>query len=313
MTDGSILPTAGPVPPNVRRAVVPRELQPDIPNAADRLRNPPELEDQQEQEKPTFLSQEGARGRPITAGGLTAVSAQEEEANASSRFAPPPPPSGPSEATRRLNRAIDEATRSDDGENAQGLTEEEEAYVRELKAIDREVRAHEQAHAAKGGAYAGQPNYTYVTGPDGIRYAVAGTVQIDTGTVPGDPEATIRKLETVREAALAPSSPSAQDRSVAAQAEVGIREAEAELREKRAEEAEAETTGETPEAGEEETKAGQTPVSDLVAEQQNDQETEEAAAFSTNLIAQAAFSQAALTQPDAQATIDPLRGIDLIA
>lgn len=310
MTDGSILPTAGPVPPNVPRAVVPRELRPDIPNIADRLRNPPEPEEPEPQENRTFLSRDGAQGRPIASGGLAAVSAQEGDEPA---IQIAPPPAGPSEATRRLSRAIEEATRADDGENARGLTEEEEAYVRELKAIDREVRAHEQAHVAKGGAYAGQPNYTYVTGPDGVRYAVAGTVQIDTGTVPGDPEATIRKLETVRQAALAPAQPSAQDRSVAAQAEVGIREAEAELREQRAEEAEAEASGDAVDDGAEENSPLEPSTSALINEDQSDEQATGNAPFATNLLAQAAFSQAALTQPDFSSDEDPQRGIDLIA
>ncbi|MEL7393699.1 MAG: putative metalloprotease CJM1_0395 family protein, partial [Pseudomonadota bacterium] len=46
------------------------------------------------------------------------------------------------------------------------LSEEEQAQVDELKARDREVRAHEQAHAAVGGQYAGAPSYTFQTGPD---------------------------------------------------------------------------------------------------------------------------------------------------
>lgn len=313
MTDGSILPMAGPIPPNVPRAVVPRELRPDIPNVADRLRNPPEAEEPEPQEQKTFLSRDGAQGRPIFSGGFAAVSAQEGDEAPSSQFSPPAPPPGPSEATRRLNQAIESATRADDGENARGLTEEEEAYVQELKAIDREVRAHEQAHVAKGGAYAGQPNYTYVTGPDGIRYAVAGTVQIDSGAVPGDPEATIRKLETVRQAALAPAQPSAQDRAVAAQAEVDIREAEAELREQRAEEAEAEANGETSGTETESGEQNQPTVSDLIAESQSEEEATDNAPFATNLVAQAAFSQAALTQSGTTSSSDQQRGIDLIA
>ncbi len=40
----------------------------------------------------------------------------------------------------------------------------------------------------------------------------------DTSPVPGDAEATIRKAQTIRAAALAPANPSAQDRAVAAAA-----------------------------------------------------------------------------------------------
>ena len=109
------------------------------------------------------------------------------------------------------------------------LTDEEQAQVDELQQTDREVRAHEQAHlAAAGGNATGGASFEYKTGPDGKRYAVAGEVQIDVSTVPDDPDATIRKMEQVRAAALAPADPSAQDRSVAAQALQAIQEARSE-------------------------------------------------------------------------------------
>lgn len=117
------------------------------------------------------------------------------------------------------------------------LTEEERQMVEELRTRDREVRAHEQAHKAVAGGYArGGATFEYQTGPDGQRYAVSGEVSIDTSPVPGDPQATIIKAQTIRRAALAPSKPSEQDRSVAAQATQMENEARAELREERAEE-----------------------------------------------------------------------------
>jgi len=109
------------------------------------------------------------------------------------------------------------------------LTPEEKRQVAELKKRDREVRAHEQAHRAAGGAYTGSASYTYQTGPDGKRYATSGEVPIDASPVPGDPKATIAKMQQVRRAALAPAQPSAQDRRVAAQASQIEREARAEL------------------------------------------------------------------------------------
>lgn len=90
--------------------------------------------------------------------------------------------------------------------------------ISELAARDREVRAHEQAHASIGGSFAGSPSYSMEQGPNGVSYAVGGEVSISTSAISGDPESTIRKADTVRRAALAPASPSAQDRSVAAQA-----------------------------------------------------------------------------------------------
>lgn len=99
------------------------------------------------------------------------------------------------------------------------LTDAERAVVKQLSARDREVRDHEQAHARVGGQYAGEPTYTYQTGPDGQRYAVGGAVAIDTAPVRNDPQATIRKMEVVKAAALAPAEPSAADRRIAALAE----------------------------------------------------------------------------------------------
>lgn len=113
-------------------------------------------------------------------------------------------------------------------ESALGLTEEEQQIVDELKKRDREVRAHEQAHAAVGGAYAGSPVYEYEAGPDGNRYAVGGSVSIDVSPIPGDPEATIQKMEIVKRAALAPGEPSPQDRAVAAAADQARLQAQAE-------------------------------------------------------------------------------------
>lgn len=93
------------------------------------------------------------------------------------------------------------------------------ADIARLAATDRHVRAHEQAHIAAAGGYArGGPSYSYITGPDGKRYAVAGEVSLDVSPVRGDPEATIQKARTIQAAANAPADPSSQDRAVAAAA-----------------------------------------------------------------------------------------------
>jgi hypothetical protein len=112
------------------------------------------------------------------------------------------------------------------------LSDEDQERVEELEARDRAVRDHEAAHLAAAGSYAsGGASFEYETGPDGKRYAVGGEVEIDTSPVEGDPAATISKMETVRAAALAPAEPSAQDRSVAAQAAAAAAEARRELSE----------------------------------------------------------------------------------
>jgi hypothetical protein len=109
------------------------------------------------------------------------------------------------------------------------LTQEELRQLRELRRRDQEVRAHELAHQAVGGRYAGAAEFEFVRGPDGVQYAVAGSVDIDVSPVPGDPAATIQKMRIVRAAALAPINPSPADRAVAAEAARQLIEARAEL------------------------------------------------------------------------------------
>ncbi|MCZ6676075.1 MAG: putative metalloprotease CJM1_0395 family protein [Candidatus Poribacteria bacterium] len=124
--------------------------------------------------------------------------------------------------------------------NTDELTPKEKKQVQELKKRDREVRQHEQAHKIAAGAYAvSGPSYNFQRGSDGKSYAVGGEVKLDTGPVPNDPEATIRKAQVIRRAALAPQDPSAQDRRVAGQASAMERETRIELRK--------EQQGETPE------------------------------------------------------------------
>jgi len=129
--------------------------------------------------------------------------------------------------------ARDGARRS--GGDPTDLTPEEEQQVRELKKRDQEVRRHEQAHARAAGPYGGQPQYQYTRGPDGKQYAVSGEVKIDTGEE-NSPEATVRKMEIVIRAALAPADPSGQDRQVASEAKQKKAEAQAEIRAEKQEE-----------------------------------------------------------------------------
>ena len=141
--------------------------------------------------------------------------------------------SGGSNASSRVGPRADQAElaadeRVEDPPASGELSQEELEQVRQLQARDREVRAHEQAHASAGGAHAGSPSYEYTQGPDGVRYAVGGEVSIDVAAVPGDPEATIRKMAQVRAAALAPADPSAADRAIAQQAAVTAAQARAE-------------------------------------------------------------------------------------
>ena len=120
----------------------------------------------------------------------------------------------PTAARSRGTEPVEDSTSN----STKQLSAEQQRQVAELKQTDREVRAHEQAHLAVGrDLVRGGASYTYQTGPDNKRYAVAGEVSIDTS--PGrTPEETIPKAQHIRATALAPAEPSPQDQSVAAKA-----------------------------------------------------------------------------------------------
>jgi len=143
-------------------------------------------------------------------GSLTGVNQKPQSAD------PKTPAKSGSEATRQAGGSTD----------PESLTPEAQKEVEDLKKRDAEVRAHEQAHIAAGGQYVqGGATYKLTTGPDGRQYATGGEVSIDKSPIPGDPDATIRKLQTVKKAALAPATPSAKDQSVAAAAGMEINKA----------------------------------------------------------------------------------------
>lgn len=119
------------------------------------------------------------------------------------------------------------------------LTPEEEEMVTELRARDREVRTHEQAHQAAGGGRAGAASYTYQRGPDGQSYAIGGEVPIRMPSAE-DPALRAEEARIVRRAALAPAEPSGADRAIASaatQIEIAARAEAAEQARVEAEEA----------------------------------------------------------------------------
>ncbi|MCL2523504.1 MAG: hypothetical protein FWF20_07155 [Betaproteobacteria bacterium] len=108
------------------------------------------------------------------------------------------------------------------------LSPEQQRQVEALARADREVRAHEQAHMSAGAGLVRGSSYSYQSGPDNRRYAVAGEVSIDTS--PGrTPEETIAKARQIRAAAMAPADPSTADRQVAAAASQMEMQAQQEL------------------------------------------------------------------------------------
>ena len=106
-----------------------------------------------------------------------------------------------------------------------------EQDLQQLKARDSVVRAHEMAHITAGhGITQGSAHFSFQRGPNGVQYAVGGEVQIDTSKIEGDPVATLKKAIQIQTAALAPSQPSSQDRTVAANAAQMAIEARAEIK-----------------------------------------------------------------------------------
>jgi len=161
-------------------------------------------------------------GRPVdnvaTAGNFTAQTSESDSEH------------NPSDRTLRE----DKFSLSDE---AKQMSAEDLRLIQALSQRDREVRAHEAAHLAAAGRYAGSgANFTYQRGPNGVNYAIGGEVTLDTST-PSDPQQALAKANQIRAAALAPTQPSTQDRTVAAQATQAAAQARANIASERAEEA----------------------------------------------------------------------------
>jgi len=141
-----------------------------------------------------------------------------------------------------FNNAVDNSSSSAEGQNKNyenknetpaenEFSKAEQREIEKLKRRDREVRAHEMAHQSAGGQYAGSASYSYTTGPDNQRYAVGGSVDIETSPAK-TPEETVKKAEQVKKAATAPAQPSGADLQIAAKAARMKMEAQSESNQK---------------------------------------------------------------------------------
>jgi hypothetical protein len=160
-------------------------------------------------------------------------SAVEETSETSANKASPDSKAPENNASARPNQnqsGPDQSGPNQSGQDQQSQeqSEQELAIIRDLSARDREVRAHEQAHASVGGQYAGAASFTYQRGPNGVSYAVGGEVPISAPSG-GDAQSRLQAAEQIKRAALAPANPSAQDRQVAAQAAQTATQARAEI------------------------------------------------------------------------------------
>lgn len=186
----------------------------------------------------------GPDGRRYISGASVTMRGEEDDiARATGGVAPQEIEAREDEAAQKVSGAEEEAgpRSSDDAAKGSGagqdeLSEEEEAKVRELQSIEREVVAHEAAHQAAAGRFGGPVSYSYTKGPDGKDYITGGEVPIrmEKGATP---EETIRNMQQVQRAATAPADPSGQDRSVAAQAAAIAAQARSEMMAQRREDA----------------------------------------------------------------------------
>ncbi len=185
---------------------------------------PESSEDSERYDQGLARQEEGHAAKPATS-----VSLSEAAKQALGKVVGPGAETSGAEAGAEASKA--ESPNAPDKPKRPGeLTQEEEKQVAELKARDAEVRAHEQAHvAASGGLTNGPIHYEYQRGPDNQQYAIGGHVSIDTSPVPGDPEKTIQKAQTIRRSALAPAEPSGADKRIAAKASSMEQEARTEL------------------------------------------------------------------------------------
>ncbi len=136
---------------------------------------------------------------------------------------------------------VNSAKPTDETKDAEAKAAEDQE-LRELQASDQEVRAHESAHKSAAGQHGGAVSFDYKKGPDGRLYAVGGEVSIDTSNE-STPEATVAKMRQVQAAAMAPASPSGQDRAVAAAASAKSTAASRELQSEKQNDATDQTQG----------------------------------------------------------------------
>ena len=101
--------------------------------------------------------------------------------------------------------------------DARGLTVREIALFGRLQRRRRDVMRHEMERFRTGQPYASFPQYFYVRGPLNRLFAISGIVKFDASPRRGNKKETLIKLGKLRRAALAPRTPSNQDRQVVAE------------------------------------------------------------------------------------------------
>lgn len=100
---------------------------------------------------------------------------------------------------------------------SRSLTAADEAVIRDLKKLERELMGREMEQARAGGGATPKGHHMVETGPDGERYVTHG--EASPSIIPGGtPEQELVRARAVRRATQALSSPSTQDLAVASEA-----------------------------------------------------------------------------------------------
>ncbi|MCP4269219.1 MAG: hypothetical protein GY777_27230 [Candidatus Brocadiaceae bacterium] len=102
---------------------------------------------------------------------------------------------------------------------------EEQKEIEKIRKNSRNVKRRELVYRAVVGNHVrGAASFQYETGPDGMKYAIAGHTAIDTRPIINNPEASIRKAQAIKRTKI--------DQSVAVEVEKMEREARLALKEK---------------------------------------------------------------------------------
>lgn len=160
----------------------------------------------------TYTYSTGPDGRMYISGADVSIIAPEDELRAATGSA-----GRPAGTVAEFGPAVANEPQARGGADAEELSPEAQKEVAKLEQTQREVIAHEAAHMAAGGQFAGSASYTYTTGPDGKQYITGGEVPISTPAT-SDPRQALQNAQQVLSAATAPASPSGPDMAVAANA-----------------------------------------------------------------------------------------------
>jgi len=115
-----------------------------------------------------------------------------------------------------LETIVQPASERDEQPKSGSVAElKDSARVAELQRQDTYIRRYAESRALAVGNPA---TYQLVMGPDGKRYAVSGTVDLQAYQTPGDPQSTVREARYIRRIAESGPSLSPADRTAAVEA-----------------------------------------------------------------------------------------------